>query len=172
MVKVLSAIDKALQWLYDYIMMICGAAVALLILYGALLRYVLKIDFYGSEEIILMFGYWLYFVGSMSAARDKSHLSADMITVFTNKPKTIHLLAIVRDVLSLVICALAITWCGQYWAWTWKLKPVTTVHRIPFFIQQFPMCMSFVLWGVYLVRDTIRAILVYKKDTDKGGVQA
>lgn len=172
MLKVLSAIDNALQKVYDYIMMISGTAITLLIMTGALLRYVFKIDFYGSEEYILVFGYWLYFIGSISAARGSSHLSADMITVFTRNQTAIRICALIRDLLSLALCVLAIKWCYDYWSWSFNLRPVTSVHRLPYYIQQFPMCLSFLMWGVYLVRDCILAVLKLKKTDVEGGTQA
>lgn len=84
MAKILKIVDKGVALLCDSIMMVAGTAVVLLIMAGAFLRYVLKIDFYGSEEIVLLFGYWLYFIGSIAAARNRSHLSADMVNVFTS----------------------------------------------------------------------------------------
>lgn len=171
MIKVLSAIDKALQFIYDYIMMIAGSAVAVLILVGAFMRYVLKMDFYGSEEIILVFGYWLYFIGSISAARSSSHLNANMISIFTHNKHIVNTVALLKDVASLVICALAIKWCADYWTWTFSLKPVTSVHKIPYYFQQFPMCLSFLMWGVYLVRDCIVSAITLK-NTNKGGTEA
>lgn len=169
--KVLTKLDKGIQVLYDYIMMATGCAVAGLIIVSAFLRYILKIDFYGSEEYILLAGFWLYFTGSMSAARDKSHLSADMVNVFTSNQKVIRLMAIVRDVLSLVICFLAISWCWDYFSWQMSLHPVTSVHRIPKTLQQFPMCFSFVVWAFYLIRDCVKAILAFKEISTEGGVE-
>lgn len=169
--KIISATDRILQEIYDYLMIISGVTVAIVIVISALLRYIFKVDFYGSEEYTLLAGFWLYFVGSVSAARDKSHLNADMITVFTKKEKTIRIFAIIRDVLSLAICILAITWCWDYFSWQFKLHPVTSVHRIPLAIQQFPMCFSFVLWGFYLVRDCVKAFSAFKNAGKKGGAE-
>ena len=160
--KVISAIDKSLQEIYNYLMMISGMAVAALIIISALLRYIFKVDFYGSEEVTLLAGFWLYFVGSASAARDKSHLNADMVTVFTKKEKVIRVFAVIRDMLSLAICMLTIKWCWDYFSWQYTLRPVTSVHRIPLVLQQFPMCFSFVLWGCYLVRDCIKVFYSFK----------
>ncbi|MCI8649637.1 MAG: TRAP transporter small permease subunit [Anaerotruncus sp.] len=169
MLKILSVIDKALQVIYDHIMMVAGAAVTLLILVGAFMRYVLKIDFRGSEEIVLMFGYWLYFIGSIAAARNCSHLNANMVTVFTDNQRIIQICNLIRDLLALAICLLAIKWCWQYWSWTWNLKPVTSVRKIPYFIQQFPMCLSFLMWGVYLIRDCICSVSAVKNRTVQEG---
>ena len=168
MVKLLKSIDKILQFFYDYIMMIAGSAVVMLILAGAFMRYILKIDFYGSSEIILLFGYWLYFVGSISAARNRTHLSADMVNVFSKNPNIIRVMSLIRDVAALAICLLAIKWSTDYWLWNCKLNPVSSVLQIPRLWQQFPMYMAFVFWGVYLVRDVIVGVQSFKK----GGTEA
>lgn len=162
MAKILKTIDKGIALLCDGIMMAAGTAVMLLIMVGAFMRYILKIDFYGSEEIVLLFGYWLYFIGSIAAARNCSHLNADMVNVFTKNVKVIKVCALIRDILSLAICVLGIKWCADYWNWSWALKPVTSVHRIPYYLQQFPMCLSFLMWGIYLVRDFIVCIISFK----------
>ncbi|WP_368501553.1 TRAP transporter small permease [uncultured Cloacibacillus sp.] len=159
---ILSAIDNKLKVIYDYIMLIAGSAVVLLIMIAAFLRYVLKINFHGSEEIILLFGYWLYFIGSISAARASTHLSAEMVNIFTKNPKIINVCIVIRDFVSLIICLLAIKWCGEYWSWSLRLKPVTSVHRIPYYLQQFPMCLSFLFWGMYLIRDCYRSVMHFR----------
>ncbi len=162
MLKVLKRIDNMLEFINEYILIISGAAITLLIMAGAFLRYIFAINFKGSEEIIMMIGFWLYFVGSISAAREKSHLSADMMTLFTRNQKILSCAALVRDVLSLAVCALAIKWCYDYWCWTFPLHPVTSVYKIPMWIQQFPMVISFVIWGIYLVRDCCCSFLQLK----------
>lgn len=162
MLKALSVIDRFSKAIYDYIMMITGIAVTLLIMAGALMRYVLHIDFYGSEEIVLIVGFWLFFIGSISAARSKTHLNANMVSVFTNNQKVTSIAALIKDVLSLIICCLAIYWCYKYWNWTFKLSPKTSVFKLPYYIQQFPLCLSFLVWGLYLIRDCCRSILAVK----------
>lgn len=169
--KIISTIDRGLQALYDYLIMISGGAVAVLIIISALMRYIFKIDFYGSEEYTLLAGFWTYFIGSISAARDKSHLNADMVTVFTENQKIVNIFAVIRDVLSLAICILAITWCWNYFSWQFSLHPVTSVHRIPLAFQQFPMCFSFLMWGFYLIRDCIKAFHSLKGTGKEGDAE-
>lgn len=144
-------------------MMLSGTVVAMMIIVAALLRYVFKIDFYGSEEFTLLAGFWLYFVGSISACRGKSQLNADMVTVFTKNKQIIRIFALLRDLLSLGICLLVVKWCWDYFSWQWMLHPVTSVHRIPKTFQQFPMCFSFVMWGIYLIRDCIKAFCAFSQ---------
>ncbi|GAB1477263.1 hypothetical protein MASR2M70_21010 [Bacillota bacterium] len=170
--KVISKIDLLLERINQFIIVLTGSAVAILIMVGAFMRYVIKMDFYGSEEIILMVGFWLFFVGSISAAREKSHLNANMVAVFTNNPMILKISDLLRDVLSLAVCSLAIYWCYDYWSWVFPLQPKTSVHKIPYYIQQFPMCISFLLWGFYLIRDSYFSVkaVVKSKDSDTKGV--
>ena len=168
----LTKIDRALEYLNESILIIAGIAITLLILAGAALRYIFAFNFKGSEEIILMIGFWLYFIGSISAAREKSHLHADMVTLFTRNEKVIAAAALVKDVLSLLICALAIQWCYEYWCWTFPLRPTTSVYKLPLFVSQIPMCLSFVLWAVFLIRDCCTSFLLIKNSlADQKGTE-
>lgn len=159
MVRVLSKVDWILEEIHQLIIVLTGSAVAILIMVGAFMRYILKMDFYGSEEIILMVGFWLFFVGSMSAAREKSHLNANMVSIFTKNETIIMYAELIKDIASLAICGMAIYWSYGYWSWVFPLRPKTSVHKIPYYIQQFPMVMSFVIWGVYLIRDTVKSFI-------------
>ncbi|QEN09619.1 TRAP transporter small permease subunit [Oceanispirochaeta crateris] len=169
--KIIAYIDKVLQIIYDYIIIISGSIVTILIMTGAFMRYILKTDFYGSEEIILIFGYWLYFIGSISASRSKTHLNADMVSIFTQNPRIISIKEIIKDLLSLAICCVAIKWCYDYWSWTIALKPRTSVHKIPYYFQQFPMCLAFFMWGFYLIRDCVTSFLDLKNIDTKVSIE-
>ena len=50
--KVLKKIDGALEWIQDWILVITGTAVGLMILVNALFR-IIKVDWFGSEELTL-----------------------------------------------------------------------------------------------------------------------
>ena len=56
----LKKLDNFLENIENIILIITGIAVCLLIFIGAMMRYIFKIDFYGSEEIILFISFWLY----------------------------------------------------------------------------------------------------------------
>ena len=80
--------------------------------------------------------------------------------------------ALVKDVLSLLICALAIQWCYEYWCWTFPLRPTTSVYKLPLFVSQIPMCLSFVLWAVFLIRDCCTSFLLIKNSlADQKGTE-
>jgi len=163
MKKVLTAIDKAANVFYEWAIMISGVAVTTFILAAAFMRYVLKKDFFGSEELILIAGYWLYFIGSMSAARSNTHINADMANLFVKDEFKLDIFHIFRDVLTLGICCIAMKWCADYWLWSAKLGPVTSIFKIPYLVQQTPMCLSFFVWFIYLVRDFISGLVHVKE---------
>ncbi len=162
--RVLNTIDSLFEKLNQYIMIITGVAVTSLILAGAIMRYVLHINFYGQEEIVLLVGFWMYFIGSISAAREKTHLNADMLSLFTKNQKILDGFAIFRDVLSLLICLLAAKWCLAYFGWSFPKNPKTSVYKIPLYIQKIPMILACLIWTLYLIRDCVRGWLRFRND--------
>ena len=82
MEKLLKSIDNLTCKLQEYICIVTGVIVCFLIVVAAFMRYVLAKDFYGSEELILLTAFWLYFIGSSLAARDDTHINADMTSLF------------------------------------------------------------------------------------------
>ena len=54
---------KAIAKLQEIVLVVCGALSCLIFVVEVIMRYVLKIDFLGYDEIILLFAIWLYFIG-------------------------------------------------------------------------------------------------------------
>ncbi len=167
MLKVLKTIDSIFEFINQYIMIITGALITILILAGTVMRYILHINFYGQEEVVLLVGFWMFFIGSISAAREKTHLNADMLSLFTKNQKILNGFALFKEICSLLICILAAKWCIDYFAWSVPKNPKTSVHKIPLYLQQFPMVLSFVAWSIYLVRDVIKGAFRLKNVPDE-----
>ena len=85
-VNVLKKIDHYLEMVQDWILIITGTAVGLMIIVNAAFRF-LRIDWFGSEELTLFVAFWLYFMGAACASRENTHISADMLSLFTNNVK-------------------------------------------------------------------------------------
>ena len=55
----LKKLDKIVEWVENWIVVISGVAVCVMIFAGAVARYILHTDIYGSEELILLAAFWL-----------------------------------------------------------------------------------------------------------------
>ena len=65
-----------------YFIRFCGIALTCVIFAAVVMRYCFKLDFFGSEEIILLFAWWMYFLGGIGGSQEDSQIKADMVEVF------------------------------------------------------------------------------------------
>lgn len=170
--KILKKIDHVLEVFEEYILLITGTAATLMILASALFR-VIEFDWFGSEELTLMVGAWLYFVGSICAARDTTHISGDMLNMFINNKKVVYCFNVFRDVVSIVMAGAFTIWTYQFVSWQYSLGARTAVYKLPNVISLIPIPLFFTFWILYLVRDFI--ILLKTRPVneieEKGGEQ-
>lgn len=166
----LGKIDKSFEWLANWIVAISGIVVCMLIFIGAIMRYILHTDFYGSEELVLLAAFWLYFFGSALAAKHNTHIQAEMLDMFI-KNKFIHDIAtILKYVVNTAMCVMASVWSIQYVIWNININMKSNVFRFPMFITVLPIAISFVVWTLYSVRDIFAFVKSIKKiqKTEKG----
>jgi len=144
----------------EYIVVIAGMTAGTLLMAAAIMRYVLLIDFYGVEELILLCAFWLYFIGSALAARENSHLKADFIVSLMKTPKQKTVLAIVQHSVSFVICCYATLLTYRYVMFMTNLGPVTQALKLPMVWWQFPLFLGFLLMNIYILGHLIRNIRI------------
>ena len=166
--EALKKLDKALEWVEEWILVITGTAVMMMILVNAACRF-LKLDWFGSEELTMFVAFWLYFTGSACASRDKTHISADMLSLFTHNPKIVNTVNLIKNVISLVVCALFTSWCFKYVLWQMDKGAKSIVYKLPVVIATIPMLIAFALWTLYLVRDTLATIRAFKGSGSENG---
>lgn len=169
MKRVISIIDIVLVKLQEYIVIVAGIAICLLITAAAITRYVFKVDFYGSEEYIMYVAFWLYFIGSSLAARDDSHINADMIGSFAKSERVKKVFAVVRQVISLVISLITTGWAFLYIMRSVRLGPTTAVLKAPMVLMQVPILISFALMDIYIVYYLWKAVKALRDQ--EGGPQ-
>lgn len=148
-----------LQWVQDWILIITGTAVGLMILVNALFRF-LRIDWFGSEELTLFVAFWLYFTGAAYASRENTHISADMLSLFTSNVKVRAVADIVKNTIGAVMAAVFTYWCFNYVSWQANLGAKSAVYKLPIIISTIPILICFLLWTLYLVRDLVSAVKV------------
>ena len=147
-------LEKAERW----IVVLTGVVVCAIIFLNALMRYIIKADFYGNEEITLLFAFWLYFTGSSIAAKKNTHINADMISMFSKSAKVIDTFHLVRDIIGLVMAGIAFVWSCQYVWWSADMGAKSPVFKFPMVLSQIPIMISFFFWTLYMARDVIRSI--------------
>lgn len=165
-------VDHVFAIFEEYILVITGTAVTLMILVNALFRFI-KFDWFGSEELTLIVGVWLYFVGSIYAARNDTHIRGDMLNMFITNQRLVFVFNVLRDIVSISMAVVFTVWTYQFLSWQISLGASTAVYKLPNFISLIPIPLFFAFWAIYLIRKLI--ILLQNrpgKGPEKGGAQA
>lgn len=150
---------KAIVHAEKFILVFASAAAALVVFAGVIMRYVLKTDLFGIEEIITIIVMWLYFIGGAYGSYEDSHIKADMLPALIKNPKALKALSIFIYAVSAVLLTVIAIWGLQYAQWSILTSGQTPGWRFPLIISQIPITIGFVLMWFYAIHHMIRAIL-------------
>jgi TRAP-type C4-dicarboxylate transport system permease small subunit len=123
--------------------------IVLMVCIGVVCRDVFQGDFYGSEELIQMLAFWLYFMGASQGSRGKSQISADILTCYIHNPRRKQLAKLVSDFVTLSICLLVTVWAIQFVTWGFVMTPKSPVFKLPMYIPQSAVGLGFILMSFY-----------------------
>lgn len=152
---------KVLRTLVKYIMILCSIASTGCILYSVILRYIFKSNFYGSDEIILMFAFWLYFTGAVYGSYENSHIKADLMNVYVKNIRIKDFINLLAQMIMIVVNVILITWALDYFMWGLEKMPLSTGLKIPLVIPQSAVFFGLLLMGFYHIVHFIRNIYRY-----------
>ena len=159
---------KVLVILQKIILALASTFVFLAMVIEVFVRYVLKSDLFGIEEIILAAVFYLYFFGGSLAGYEDSQIKADLISgALRNKPKGLHLLGIIRNLIE-ATCAFALAYYTILQIQSnLVLGPCTTTLKIPYNVPQAAILVGWILMGFYpflrMLRELGLFIAAFKK---------
>ena len=134
-------------------------AIVVLITVAIFLRYVLKTDLYGLEEIEMTLAMWIYFIGAVYGSYEGTHITADIMSTVIKNEKALWILRIFIAVISLAIGIFFCMWAFQYWELVLRIGGRTPGLKIPLPLQRFPLVIGFILMTIYNVYHVVCAIL-------------
>lgn len=153
-----SAIWKILQHSAQWLMIICSVCCTTVIIVSCIMRYVFTKNWYGSDEIILTFAFWLYFMGAVYGSFEDSHIKADIIPTVVKNMRTKDSITLVAAVLLVIINALLIIWAFPYF-WEGVVKmPATTALKIPLLIPRMAILLGLIWMEFYHVYYAIKKV--------------
>jgi TRAP-type C4-dicarboxylate transport system permease small subunit len=157
---------KALIVIQKAGIVIMGAGTALIVAGACILRF-FNINFSGFEELLVMVAFWLYMVGCAHGSLEKSQITADILAV-VGKGLFKDVLALVRAVLTAVLCVIFFVWTVQLLLWAMEIDTRTPVYRIPMALgygsMVFGMGLSAFYYIVYMF-DDIREVFARRART-------
>ena len=113
-------------------------------------------------------------MGAACASRDDTHISADMVSLFTTNPKIRAIIDVIKNTIGTAMSAVFTVWCFKYVTWQAQLGAKSSVYKLPVIIATIPILICFALWTLYLIRDLVKALSVLtgkdnSAEIEKGG---
>lgn len=155
-----------LKKIQELLIVICASVSTLIFVVEVVIRYMLKIDFLGYDELVLLSASWLYFIGGSYAMYKKEHISADMLPLFL-KGRVLQVTRVVVDWLIFAITLVLAIWGVDFFLYAMSRTANTTVWKIPLLVSQSALSVGYILMAfyalVYGLEDTLLAIADGKK---------
>ncbi len=147
------------------VLMITGSVVSTAAMcYSVILRYIFKANFYGSDEVIMLFAFWLYFMGAVYGSYEDSHIKADLLNVYIKNLRTKDILALVAQALTIVVNTIVLIWAYRYFKMEISKWGLSTALKIPLVIPKSAVFFGFLLMEFYHVYYLIHNILLFHRN--------
>ena len=155
----INKIEKVIVKLNRLVMILTGVILPVLVTTGVFFRYILKIDFFGVEEIEIYIAIWLYFVGAALASYQKRHITADLTQSMISSFRIRKIFKIISTFIAMVV-AIIVTYCSiDLVTYAYQMNPRTSVWQIPLVTEYAIVLLSFLLMSLYNVRDFYQAVV-------------
>ena len=113
------------------------------------IRYILKGDLVAMEEYLFFIAVWTIFLGSANGSYERSHVSADTISVVFKNPTVLKAGEFIRQNLTMLL-SLAFAYYGfTFLQGSLALKTYTTIYRLPFLIGHSAVFYGTLFMAVY-----------------------
>jgi len=155
--KIASAIWRGLVRLEQFVLIITGAFLTLLIFSEVVLRE-LNLPLLGVEELAKLFAFWLYFIGIAYATYNHTHITAGINTTILKNPKKLLVSKVIVNFISLILCGYVITWGYEMIMWAIKEGGHSPLFFIPVIYFQISIFIGIVLMSFYFLVDFIREL--------------
>jgi len=153
--KVSQTVFAALDRVNRLILIFCNLSVMLIVVAAAVMRYWLNIDFYASEEILMIFAFWLYFMGAVYGSYEKSHVEADFMLSWLGDSRSGLAVALLRDLIELAVLIVLTYWAFLFVQFAYERWPITPGWRIPLIVPQSAILVGFMLMTIHALRHLV-----------------
>ena len=150
---------RVLLILQKAILALAGTIVLVAMVTQVFVRYVLKSDLFGIEEVILATVFYLYFFGGTVAGYEDTQIKADLISgALRNKPRALHFLGICRNLIE-TCCSFALAYYTILQIQSnLVVGPCSTPLKIPYNGPQAAILVGWILMGFYPLLRMFREI--------------
>ena len=127
-----NAVLKALRAL----IFICAVVALVVMVASVIMRYFLHMDFFGYEDIELLFILWMYYLGGAYATYEETHIKGDVLSFLFKSAKAKKFYTVSIHVFSVACMAFWMKWGFEYVMWNFNAGGKTSALKIPLIASQ------------------------------------
>lgn len=154
----LERVGRGIAIFLDVVAVAASIAVAGLMAFLVLARYLLGLPVIGLHELILLAAVLLYMTGAVIAARKREQLTVDWLAGAITHPRRKAAHDLLIALLTVTVTIFFMVWAYRMFTWGILRPQVTPAYRIPLWIPQFAIGMAAVGCFAYAVRDVIDSL--------------
>ncbi len=164
--SILQAVDnvfaKVMRWVLIFIMTIIPVICALDVIF----RYIIKAPLHGSDEILILLQIWLYFIGVISAGRERTHITARVLesAIKTNEGIA-RLRCFVACIASVVSFYMVYLGYG-YFTYATRVQKTTSILNYPMVWYEYAPFFCFIPLAIYTVAEVFYYLKHVKHATE------
>ena len=147
-----------LLWVQRTLLFITAFFILLIIAVNVAMRYIFVIDFYGMEDIVLIAAWWCYFLGASYATYQRSHLSAEIVSIYVKNEAVKAVIKLFVSVATACLGGVFAYWGYIQLSWALSSRGTTTVLQLPLIIPQSAIILGFFLIAFYSLVNLINDV--------------
>ena len=147
----------------DLLAVAASAAVAGLMVFLVVARYVLGLSIVGLHELIMGSAMVLYMTGALIASRRGEHLTVDWLSARLAEQRGRQAHRLFVGLVTAVVAAAFCVWSGRMIAWGLERPQLTPAWRIPVWTLQLPIVAAAAGSLLYALRDVGRALRALRR---------
>lgn len=153
-----------------FIVILSGCIMALTFFFVVILRYGFDADLFAYEEWLLAVAFWMFFMASAVATHNEAHITADILGILLENPKTIWLRSLFIKTIELIIL-LFLTYLGFVMIledlMLFPKWQTTIALKIPFIVPRLGIFLGFLMMTIF----TVLSLIVLAKTGPESAVE-
>lgn len=161
MKKITFAFENTFLWnailnAIRFLIFLCAAVALVVMVASVFMRYVMHMDFFGYEDVLMLFVIWMYYLGATYATYEETHIKGDMMSHLFKTPKAKKFYNISIYAFAVVCMAFWMKWGFGYVTWNFSTGGTTSALKIPLVASQIAIyvgiCGLFFFSVLHLIR--------------------
>lgn len=149
-------IHKGVLGFEEWLLIILSTILPIMIFISVVMRYVLYKNFMGLTELVVLLVSWLYFTGNAMCTYHNCHISASVADMFIRKKRTMAVVQVIRQVVSLVMYTVFFFLAMEVVTRMAETHPRTAMLRLPQILDYIPIAICFALSIIYTIMHIVR----------------